>query len=84
MGCERSRLFATAAKLSITHTFGALPTYGFVVFLDFVYSCGTGQFDTDGKIFLEGRSEGQLSTALLLPFSCARLRQNQGKGRGSR
>ena len=48
MGCEGARLFAAAAKLSITLTIGALPTYGFVVFLDFVYSCGTGQFDTDG------------------------------------
>ena len=83
MGCKRPGLFATAAKVSITHTIGTLPTYGLVVFFDFVYSCGTGQFDTDGKIFLEGRSKDWLSTALLLLFH-ARFRRNQDKGRGSR
>jgi len=54
MGCEGAGLFATAAKLSVTRTISALSTYGLVVLLDFAYSCRAGQFDTDGKIFLEG------------------------------
>ena len=57
VGRKRSGLFAAAAKLSITRTISTLSTYGVVVFLDFAYSCRAGQFDTDGKIFLEGRSE---------------------------
>ena len=57
MGRERSGLLATAAKLSVTRTIGTLPAYGLVVFLDFAYSCWAGQFDIDGKIFLERGSE---------------------------
>ena len=82
MGCERPKLLATAAKLSVTRTIGALPTYGLVVFLDFTYRCGPGQFDIDGKIFLEGRSEDQLSTALLLLFHARTVPQNVKKGAG--
>jgi hypothetical protein len=82
VGCERSGLFATAAKLSVTRAIGTLATYGLVVFLDFAYSCRAGQFDTDGKIFLEGRSEGPLSTALLLLFSCAHRPPERRDGGG--
>ena len=83
MGCKRPGLLATPAKFSVPRMIGALPTYDLVVFLDFTYSCRAGQFDTDGKIFLEGRSEDPLSTALLLLFD-ARIRPNPDKGRGSR
>ena len=82
VGCERSGLFATAAKLSVTGTIGTLPTYGLVVFLDFAYSCRAGQFDTDGKIFLKGRSEGLSSTALLLLFHARTVPRNVEKGAG--
>jgi hypothetical protein len=54
VGCEGAGLFATAANLSVTRTIGALSTHGAVVFFDFAYSCRIGQFDTDGRIFLEG------------------------------
>jgi len=82
VGGKRSGLFAAAAKLSVTRTIGALPTHGVVVFLDFAYSCATRQFDTDGKIFLEGRSEDQLSTALLLLFHARTVPQNVEKRGG--
>ncbi len=82
VGCERPGLLATAAKLSVTRTLGTLSTYGLVVFLDFAYSCRAGQFDTDGKIFLEGRSEGPLSTALLLLLSCAHRPPERREGGG--
>jgi hypothetical protein len=82
VGCERSRLFATAAKLSVTRTVCTLATYGLVVFLDFAYSCRAGQFDIDGKIFLEGRSEDPLSTALLLLFHARTVPRNVEKGAG--
>lgn len=82
VGCERSGLFAAAAKLSVTHAIGTPATYGLVVFLNFAYSCQAGQFDTDGKIFLEGRSEGQSSTALLLLFSCAHPPPESREGGG--
>ena len=68
MGGERSGLFATAAQVSVTRTIGTPSTHGLVVFFDFAYSCRAGQFDIDGKIFLEGRSEDPLSTASLLLF----------------
>ena len=57
-------------------------TYGLVVFLDFAYSCRAGQFDTDGKIFLEGRSEDPLSAALLLLLSWRTAPRNVEKGAG--
>jgi hypothetical protein len=82
VGRKRSRLFATTAKLSVTRTVGTLATYGLVVFLDFAYSRRAGQFDIDGKIFLEGRSEDQLSTALLLLFHSRTVPQNENKGGG--
>ena len=82
MGCKRSGLFATAAKLSVTRTIGTLATHGLVVFLDFAYSCRAGQFDTDGTIFLEGRSEDPLSTALLLLFHARTVPRNKEKGGG--
>ena len=85
VGFERSGLLATAAQLSVTRTIGTLSPYSLVVFIDFTYSCRAGQFDNDGKIFLEGRSEDQLSTALLLLFSCAhRPPERREGGRGSR
>jgi hypothetical protein len=82
VGCERSGLFATAAKLSVTRTLGTSSTYGLIVFLDFAYSCRAGQFDTDGKIFLEGRSEDPLSTALLLLLLCAHRPPERREGGG--
>ena len=82
MGCETVALSTTAAQLSVTGTIGTLPTHGLVVLFDFVYSCRAGQFDTDGKIFLEGRSEGQSSTALLLLFSCAHPPPESREGGG--
>ena len=54
MAFETAALSATAAQLSVTGTIGTPATHGLVVFFDFAYSCRAGQFDTDGKIFLEG------------------------------
>jgi hypothetical protein len=54
MGCEAARLFAAAAQLPVTLTIAALATHGAVMFFDFTYRGGIGEFDTDGKIFLDG------------------------------
>jgi hypothetical protein len=82
MGRETAALSATAAQFPVTGTIGTPPTHGLVVFFDFVYSCGTRQFDIDGEIFLVWRSKDQLSTALLLLFHARTVPQNIKKGAG--
>ncbi len=68
VGRETAALSATAAQLSETDTIGTLPAHGLVVLFDFNYSCRAGQFDTDGEIFLNRRSEGCRKRASLLHF----------------
>jgi len=68
MGRETAALSATAAQLSVTGPIGTPPAHSLVVLFDFDYSCRAGQFDTDGEIFLNGRSEDLSSTASLLHF----------------
>ena len=84
MGCETAALCATATQLSVTGTIGTLPAHGLVVLFDFDYSCRAGQFDTDGEIFLNGRSEDLSSTASLLHFHARTVPRNRKEGRGSR
>ena len=50
-------------------TRSALCRHGLVVLFDFNYSCRAGQFDTDGEIFLNRRSEGCRKRASLLHFN---------------
>lgn len=82
MGCEWSGLFTAAAKLSVTRPIGTPSTHGPVVFFDFAYSRGSGEFDTDGKIFLDGRSGGLRTKGLAPPFSCAPRLPEPGEGAG--
>jgi len=48
MGCEGPRLAAAPARSTVTDTTGTPLTDRAVVCLDFRYSRGLGQFDTDG------------------------------------
>jgi len=68
MGCERLLAFlAAGARVSVTRTNGALLPDSSVMFLNFGYSRGDGQFDTDGRFF-HGRSEGHRQSDLAPPF----------------
>ena len=55
---RRERILAPAAgaTLYVTLTIGTPPHHGLVMFFDFAFSCGGKRHDTDGKIFLDGRS----------------------------
>jgi hypothetical protein len=52
MGPKAACVVAAGARLSITDTIGTRPPHGAVVFLDFAYSSGVGQFDTQGWLVL--------------------------------
>jgi hypothetical protein len=58
MGCKRILVFAAGATLCVTPTIGTSSHHGLVIFVDFTFSRGGKLHDTDGKIFLDGRSGG--------------------------
>lgn len=71
----------TVAKLAVTDTFGSGLLDREVVFLDFGYSVGHGQFDTLKVRYWEGR--GSLETDLVPPFFMRTFPPHHYAGRGS-
>jgi hypothetical protein len=91
---EWSRGQASGARLSVTDTNRTPLTYRGVMFLDFAYSGGPWQFDTDDNTSFGGRSEDRAqkrTSFLLFHARVARQRHERGgvldrnlQGRGKR
>jgi len=82
VGRETVGFSAPAAKVSVTGAVGTPTTHGTVVCFHFLYSCVSRQFDTNGKIFLDGGVRLSSKGASLLHFHAHGICPSQEKGAG--